>query len=65
MMSVIKGGVLKGKDVHKALMPGMGCAKGTQQYWEWHGVRAAVSPGKADKTAKVGRRRLERVLIAL
>ena len=65
MMSVIKGGALEGRDVQKALPPGMGSAKGTQQCWEWHCVRAAVSPGKAGKTAKVGRRRLQRVLIAL
>lgn len=60
--------MLKGEEVHKALMPG------------WEGTKdahsrpnravngtvsgAVVSPGKADKTKKIGRR-LEHVLIFL
>lgn len=44
MMSVTKGGVQKGKDVHKALMPGTGCTKSAQQDCEWHCVWGSCEP---------------------
>lgn len=59
MMSVTKGGALKGRDVHR-------CLDGVQGRTANGAVSgAAVGPGAAGKTVNVGRRRLERVLISL
>lgn len=56
-----KRGCAEGRDVHRCLDGVQGRTAGRRCVYQ----RAAVGPGAASKTVKVGRRRLERVLISL